>query len=171
MNRYENEELTDKITAWAQEHCQTFITPGDATVEQPLRHTDLYNDYCSLFEDLIEEFLTRNHMSITEFYQALLSEQRLCERVSGRVGNINGLNTTFGSVLLSATDYFDFCQMMYDVNQGGEAVFCPPLVDCDDGEDMRERVSGRVEVEVKAEGKSCEEYKHDYSEDSKSQCK
>lgn len=159
-NRYENEELTDQITEWARKHCQTFTSKGDA--EQPLEHTTLYNDYCALFEKLVESFLTSNNMSITEFYSELQEEQGLCERG----GSMKGLNTTFGSVLLSATDFFDFCQMMYDVNQGGEAVFCPPLIDCDDIlEDENE--------ETKAESKSFSEGKEEeeYDEQSKSQCK
>lgn len=122
--------MTDKITAWARKNCKTFTSRGDA--EQPLAHTLLFNQYCALFEQLMEAFLSRNNMSIIDFHRALQDEQSLCERG----GNMKGLNTTFASVLLSATDFFDFCQMMYDVNEGGEAVFCPPLIDCeDDAED------------------------------------
>lgn len=79
---------------------------------------------------------------------------------------MKGMNTTFGSVLLSATDYFDFCQMMFDVNQGGEAVFCPPLIDCDDLLD--ERVT---KAESKCFGEGKEEKDADYNHESKSQCK
>ena len=85
----------------------------------------------------------------------LQQEQGLCER--GK--NMKELNVTFGSVLLSATDFFEFCQMMYDVNQGEEVVFCPPLIDC--CEDFAE-----------AESKSCGESKEEgYDDMSKSQRK
>lgn len=157
--RYENEELTDTITAWARKHCKTFTNKGDA--EQPFEHTNLYNDYCTLFEDLIEGFLRRNDMSTTEFYKALQNEQGLCERG----GNMKGINTTFGSVLLSATDFLEFCQMMYDVNQGGEAVFCPPLIDC--GDDMVEDVKAESKLVVDYSGDN--DYNH--NADAKSQCK
>ena len=154
--RYQNEELTDKITAWARRNCKTFTSKGDT--EQPLEHTGLYNEYCALFEQLIEAFLANSNMSTTEFYQALQREQGLCDRG----GNMKGLNTTFGSVLLSATDFFDFCQMMYEVNQGDEVVFCPPLIDCEDF----------MVDEAKAESKACDEGKEGgYDNQSKSQCK
>lgn len=123
---YENEELTDRITEWARKNCQTFNSKGGD--EQPLEHTNLYNEYCALFERLIETFLASNNMCVTDFYKELQQEQGLCGR--GKI--LKGLNTTFGSVLLSATDFFDFCDMMHDVNQGGEAVFCPPLIECHD---------------------------------------
>jgi hypothetical protein len=112
----------------------------------------------------VEGFLRTNSMSITDFYKVLQAEQGLCKRG----GKMKGLNTTFGSVLLSATDFFDFCQMMYEVNQGGEAVFCPPLIDCDD----QEEYGYEQEQEDKAESKkTSNEYKEDYDDQSKAQCK
>ena len=94
-------------------------------------------------------------MSLTEFYKELQDEQGLCERG----GNVKGLNTTFGSVLLSAVDFMEFCHMMYDVNEGGEVIFCPPLIECND------------ESDDKAEMKMMSERKDSIDNSYKSQCK
>ena len=38
------------------------------------------------------------------------------------------VSPTFGNVLLSVTDFFNFCEMMYDVKTGSDVAFYPPLV-------------------------------------------
>lgn len=56
------------------------------------------------------------------------------------------LSVTTGSVLLSLSDYFTFAEMMYEVNCGGDIIFCPPLIayEVDSSIDIAEEKLGDV---------------------------
>ena len=54
---YYQEDLCEKIEKWAKSRCETFL-PDPRSNEQPLHHTKLYEEYCELFEKIIENFLS-----------------------------------------------------------------------------------------------------------------
>jgi hypothetical protein len=122
---YMDDEISDRITEWARSHCSTFVDKDPRSVEQPLEHTQLHEEYCQLFESIIERFLHEKDMTVKEFYAALSDQYELAE---ARELDLP-VNATFASTLMSFTDFFSFCELMYDVNTGGDAIFCPPLLE------------------------------------------
>ena len=121
------------------------------SVEQPLEHTSIHAEFCALFEDLFTDFLARNSVSVPEFYNLLKQEQAQARRGHGQLP----ISATFGNVLLSVTDFFNFCEMMYEVETGSEVIFCPPLVLVDDMVESAPKLDDwdRVEVQAKVEEK------------------
>jgi hypothetical protein len=93
-----------------------------------LVNTEIFEEYCTLFETLITGFLVTRNMDIHEFYKIVREEYQLVETGKNKMP----ISVTIASVLTSLTDYFSFCEMMYEVNNGGEVIFCPPLIDCDE---------------------------------------
>lgn len=137
---YFDNELTDSITNWARDHCSTFVDKDPRSREQPLHHQELHVQYCTLFETLLESFLKDNGLAIIDFYVILRREIENAE-IEAMRGGRPLVSSTFANVLNSVIDFFGFCEIMYDVNMGGDAVFCPPLIDISDY--------------YPAEGKSC----------------
>ena len=78
----------------------------------------MHEEYCELFESILAKFLNEHSMSTIEFYKLLKDEQSLADRK----GNRSLEHASFASVLLSYTDFFEFCEMMHDIDNGGEAV-------------------------------------------------
>ena len=124
---YFEDELTDIISSWAEKNCTSFDEKDPRSVEQPLLHTQLYNEFLGLFEKLLEGFLESKSITIVEFYKHMKSEENLALREKGKLS----ISATFGSVLLSTTDFFIFCEMMHGVKMGQGVVFCPPLIEAD----------------------------------------
>jgi hypothetical protein len=122
---YFEDDIVNIISKWARIHCGTFCTKDPYRVEQPLEHHQLYQEYCDLFEELLNSFLDLNDVTISQFYTILRQEQQLAELGHRGVP----VSATFGAVLLSLTDFITFCEMMYDVRNGNEVIFCPPLID------------------------------------------
>lgn len=111
---YFDDDLCDKIEEWARDRCDSF----DQQIEEhPIYHQELFEEFCTLFESIMERFLTLNGLTTMEFYQSIRNE--MAQR---------NPNETFSSVLLSSIDFAVFCQMMADVKAGRGVVFCPPLV-------------------------------------------
>ncbi len=153
---YFEDKLTDKLTVWAQDKCHTFIYKDPRRVEQPLQHSSIHEEFCDLFEELLTGFLTSQSVSINDFYTLLRKEQALAEKD----GTELPVSATFGNVLLAVTDFFNFCEMMYDVQTGSEVMFCPPLIwvptEKEDEEDVPSSSSPKknlILVDNKAEGK------------------
>mgnify|MGYP003385463349 CR=1 FL=1 len=122
---YMEDDFCDMITHWARKHCSTFVDKDPKSVEQPLEHTQLHEEYSQLFESILEGFLRDKDMSVQEFYSALADQYALAEERQSDLP----VNATFAATLLSFTDFFSFCELMYDVNNGREAIFCPPLLE------------------------------------------
>jgi len=121
---YFEDTMVDKISSWARNNCETFTSKDPRSQEQPLSHSQLHEEFCSIFETLISNFLHEKSITMMDFYEQLKFEKQMYDQ--GR------RQCTFSSVLLSATDFFAFCDMMHDVHNGGEVVFCPPLIETSD---------------------------------------
>jgi hypothetical protein len=125
---YMEDDLVDTITQWAKSHCSSFEDKDPRNSEQPLQHHEIYQEFCDLFEDYISKFLVEKNVSIAEFYKMLRREK---ENAESGIGGLP-VSATFGHMLMSLTDFFCFCEMMNDVYNGNDVIFCPPLIDLDD---------------------------------------
>lgn len=106
-----DDNMTEPITEWGKKNCETFVHKDPRNSEQPLEHTALYEDYCSLFENLIANFLDQNSISMSDFH-------RMCKRqqyMSDSKRSLLPSSATFASVLISFSDFFEFCEMMHEV--------------------------------------------------------
>jgi hypothetical protein len=63
--------LPDTIQKWAKSRCASFESVNQ---EHPLEHSQLFEDYCMLFEDLWSEFLSKEDITLREFYN-IISDQ------------------------------------------------------------------------------------------------
>jgi hypothetical protein len=134
---YMEDDVSDTLTEWASTRAKTFTDKDPRQSEQPLEHTQLHQDFCDLFEQIITKFLQERSISISQFYTMLGEEMRTAEKGKHRLP----VSATFANVLLSVTDFFSFCEMMHDVACGREVIFCPPLIDCDDFENTAHTVA------------------------------
>lgn len=108
---YFEDILPERIEAWAKSRCHSF---ENVNQEHPLEHTQLFDEYCILFEDIFSEFLNAENINLKEFYN-VISDQYTDKN-------------SFAKMLTSAIDFDSFCQMMVDVREGCGVVFCPPLI-------------------------------------------
>ena len=122
---YMEDDFSERIMDWARSHCSTFIDKDPRSIEQPLEHTQLHEEYAQLFESLLEKFLDENNLTVREFYTSLSEQYELADSKQCNLP----VSATFASTLLTFTDFFSFCEMMYEINNGGEAIFCPPLLE------------------------------------------
>lgn len=127
---YFEDDLANKISSWARDNCDTFIAKDSRSYEHPPEHMHLFNQYCAQFECIITGFLEINQLNIDKFWGEIRREHDLASS-SGTKKNANA-SSTFASVLLAATEFNAFCEMMFDAREGRDVVFCPPLVDCED---------------------------------------
>jgi hypothetical protein len=132
---YYQEDLSLRIEDWACKFCESFQRPEDER-EHPLEHTRLFDQYCGLFEKIMEEFMLNNNITLQEFHTAIREDHERCVREH----NGKGANATFASMLTSSIDFTSFCEMMNDVREGRGVVFCPPLIECETAAD--EKFSG-----------------------------
>ena len=122
---YFDDTITDRIQAWANDRCETFPSRNSKSYEHPLSHMHLFQEYSTLFEDIIAAFLEANAISAEEFYSEIRREHE------DAIAQRRSIVSTFASVLLAATNFDSFCELMNDVKEGRGVVFCPPLVDDD----------------------------------------
>jgi hypothetical protein len=128
---YFDDTITDRIHAWATSRSGTFPSRDSKSYEHPLEHMQLFHEYSALFEDVIAAFLEANAISSGDFYGEIRREHE------DAVAQRRNIASTFASVLLAATDFDSFCELMNDVKEGRGVVFCPPLVD--DADSVPER--------------------------------
>jgi hypothetical protein len=129
---YYEDDLTDKISEWARDHCDSFVDQDSHLSEHPQQHMILFQEYCGIFERMLTGFLQINDINSIDFYTVIKREHE-----SAAVGRFTSAQSSLASSLLAATDFHGFCDMMHDVQKGQDVVFCPPLVAMnDDNEDM-----------------------------------
>jgi hypothetical protein len=151
---YFNDDLPNKISSWARDHCETFIAKDSRSYEHPPEHMHLFNQYCAQFECMITGFLDINNLSKDQFWGEIRREHDLASSSGTKKKGSNGASSTFASVLLAATEFGAFCEMMYDAREGRDVVFCPPLIDCADDEPTAMDEDDEMAEFRAAEGKS-----------------
>ena len=146
---YFEDDLSEKIETWASERCSLFASVDG---EHPLSHQMLFQEYCELFEALMEGFITNEGISTTDFYSAVRAQMKQ-----------RNASETFSSVLLGCIDFECFCQLMIDVKLGRGVVFCPPLVSSDmyDSHAM-------AKDEMKSDSAFHKSFENEFQDDSKS---
>ena len=165
---YYEDDLTLKIQEWAVERCDTFISRQPNSYEHPPLHMELFAEYCQQFERMITGFLQINDLNFQEFWEEVKREHDKANPTSssssGRKKKSAAQITSFSAVLLAATEFDAFCEMMFDVRSGRGVVFCPPLIpiDADDGA-MDEELSELRYAEGKSSYDDTERYEGKYS--------
>ena len=152
---YFEDDLCETIERWAQKHCDTFPSAQSEGIEQPLEHMQLFNEYTQLFESLVESFLQTEGISLCDFYGAVRNEYETAQLVRKE-------SSTFTSILLASLEFSTFCEMIHSVKKGNGVIFCPPLVDDDEVEQVK-TVKDAASCHSFAMPKS--EYKSDGNED------
>jgi hypothetical protein len=79
---------------------------------------------------MITGFLQINGINILDFYTEVKKEYEASQRSSR-----SNAQNNFASVLLGATSFHAFCDMMRDVRKGDDVVFCPPLISMEEDEE------------------------------------
>jgi len=125
---YFDDSLSEKIESWCAERCSSFVESDPHLVEHSLEHGSLFTEYCALFTDLIEGFLTSEGIAPQTFYSELRSQLEAAKSERDR-------GSTFAHLVLSSLDFNTFYSMMHDVHQGKGFAFIPPLVAVDDDDD------------------------------------
>lgn len=125
---YYDDDLTERIESWAVENCASF---SNEISEHPLQHTSLFEEYCQLFEDIMEKFLNDKDITLLQFHSAIREDHECCV-----AKHVNLTNSSLASMLISSIDFDSFCDMMNDVREGKGVVFCPPLVPIDNDDDI-----------------------------------
>lgn len=157
---YYQDDLSLRIEDWACKFCESFQNPKEQ-LEHPLEHTKLFDEYCSLFEQIMEEFMLSNNITLQQFHAAIREDHNKCMREHNGKGN-----ATFASMLTSSIDFTSFCEMMNDVRCGRGVVFCPPLIECDQPADDKYSslyVSG-TQMTIGQGDKNSDEKEADYDE-------
>ena len=121
---YHDDEFTDRVSVWAKERCRSFenFNPDDGS-GHPLSHTSLHREYCDLFEGMLEKHVRDSGYSFSEFSDALIAEEAAFKAKK--------TYASFAGVAHSYTSFDAFCEMMTDVANGEEPIFCPPLISSD----------------------------------------
>ena len=134
---YFEDDFAARIEAWAKERCDTFLHKSASQYEHPVNHQALYAEYCELFERMITGFLQINGMDFKTFWEAVKRQHDEVHAKAARrpKHKSSATSTTFSAVLLAATEFDAFCEMMHDVRVGRGVVFCPPLVNAADFEE------------------------------------
>jgi hypothetical protein len=160
---YFEDDLSRTIEEWAKDHCESFISMDSQHNEHPLLHQTLFEEYCCNFERVISEFLEINGLNKLEFWNQIKQEFEIAKRSK----NKSNIETSFASVLLAATEFDTFCEMMYNVKEGKGVVFCPPLVGDDNYDDQPHMEVQDEFASIQAESKSRyyddDDIKHDGS--------
>ena len=165
---YFEDDLTYKIQQWAEERCETFISRQPNSYEHPPLHMELFAEYCQQFERMITGFLQINDLNFQEFWEEVKREHDLANQASSSSAAKKKKSaaqlTSFSAVLLAATQFDAFCEMMFDVRSGRGVVFCPPLIpiDADDGA-MDEELSELRYAEGKSSYDDAERYDGKYT--------
>ena len=150
---YFEDDLANKISSWARENCDTFTAKDGGSYEHPPEHMHLFNQYCAQFECMITGFLQINQLDIGKFWEEIRREYDLASSSGSKKKNANSTSSTFASVLLAATEFGAFCEMMFDAREGRDVVFCPPLIACEEDTAMDEE-DQEMAMYRAAEGKS-----------------
>jgi hypothetical protein len=138
---YFEDPLTERVEDWAEHVSKDLLETFDSKIdEHPLSHTVLHGEYKDLFEDILSEFLLERGHTPEDFYLAAAAQE---EAIAGKRRN----GDTFASVVMAASDFDSFCEMMNDVRQGRGVAFCPPLMSASEEEedDDEERGINREE--------------------------
>lgn len=125
---YFDDSLSEKIESWCAERCYSFAETDPNVVEHSLEHGTLFSEYCALFTDLVEGFLSSEGIAPQTFYSELRKQLEACKSNRDR-------GSTFAHLVLSSLDFNTFYAMMHDVYQGKGFAFIPPLVAVDDDDD------------------------------------
>ena len=130
---YFEDPLTERVEEWAENVNKEILSSFDNKVdEHPLSHTVLHSEYKDLFEDILSEFLQERGHTPEDFYRAAAAQE---EAIAGKRRN----GDTFASVVMAASDFDSFCEMMNDVRLGRGVAFCPPLMSAsEEGEEEEE---------------------------------
>ena len=124
---YFEDPLTERVEDWANNQDKELLDTF-ANEEHSLAHTALHNDYKELFETILTEFLQQQGFTVEQFYHAAAEEE---EEMAGK----RRQGDTFSAVVMAASDFDQFCEMMNDVRQGRGVAFCPPLMTVSEGEE------------------------------------
>ena len=125
-----------------------------------MEHQALYADYCALFERMITGFLQINNLDFKTFWETVKKEHDDVHAKAARLAKSttkkksSATSATLSAVLLAATEFDAFCEMMHDVRTGRGVVFCPPLVDAADFDE-----DGAMDVQREPMGFDSGEYK------------
>ena len=137
---YLEDELTDAVTAFTDEHCHKFqdtakcdydecasdaLAAIDSGEGRPLEHTALHAEFCALFESKLERFVQDSlGSSVATLFQALRAENEVLA-AQGKPAT-----SGFAAVISSCAEYFEFDRMMRYAKAGMPPCFVPPLEDC-----------------------------------------
>jgi len=126
---YFDDSLSETIEAWCQSRCESFqFNEVERVLEHKLEHTALFNEFCEIFTNLIEGFLTNEGIQAVAFYAEIRKQLDRCKSMKEK-------KSTFANLVLSSIDFNNFCVMMNDVRSGRGFCFCPPLIELDDDTD------------------------------------
>lgn len=118
---YYDDSFAEAIEHWALQRCETFSADPRIS-EQPIINQQLFAEYCQHFETILEGFLSHENITLSDFFGSVRREY-------DRAAKKKQEGSTFCTVLLSSIDFFNFCELMYNVKLGQGVVFCPPLID------------------------------------------
>lgn len=118
---YFDDSLSERIDVWCTSRCETFQGPAGRQ-EQSLLNTQIFQQFCELFEEMLEGFLSESGIQVGDFYNAVRNELDMARC----------RESTFSNIVLSTVDYFNFCEMMNDVREGRGFAFVPPLISIDE---------------------------------------
>ncbi|KAJ1460139.1 hypothetical protein M885DRAFT_612779 [Pelagophyceae sp. CCMP2097] len=101
----EDSAFADRLEAWCEERCCEFELADGAREEHTLRYTELYQEFCLLFEHRIESFLVAKGFSVSAFWQ------RLTKAIDDEAFALDGDAFLLES-LKAATNYLEFYNTM-----------------------------------------------------------
>ena len=116
-----DDDMSTQITEWGKKYCNAFDSKNPQEEEQPIGNMNIFKEYCELIEKLLTNCIQSNGYN----------DKQLNHAINEEYDNMKQKNAAFASILLSYTDYFAFYELMHDINQGGEAIFCPALIECE----------------------------------------
>ncbi|EQC32085.1 hypothetical protein SDRG_10281 [Saprolegnia diclina VS20] len=97
---FENDEFCATFERFADKHCDIFDPDAD---EMQLEYTDVYNQFTTLFETKIEEFIESQGSSVAEFYDLV---RKAHEK------DPHGTIAIYSRMLVATSDFDVFVLMM-----------------------------------------------------------
>lgn len=141
-----DDDVALQITEWGRNHCHAFGIKNPENVEQPVENMNLYKEYCTLIEEILTKYVFEIGYDSADLKDAIADEFDVVKRK----------DMAFASILLSYTDYFAFYELMHDIYNGGEAIFCPGLIDIRDGDEDTDIMEEDSDWVPNDDGKDCE---------------
>ena len=140
---YFEDPLTERVEQWATNQPRA-VLDSFSNEEHQLTHTQLHVEYQELFEHILTEYLEEQGFSSQQFYAAATQEE---ESITGK----RRKGDTFSAVVMAASDFDAFCEMMNDVRQGHGVAFCPPLMSASENEEEEEEEAAAAAASTIAE--------------------